>query len=387
MIVTTTLLTFLYLTTIKKTEAVCNPYTVCTESRNKIILSSHYSNNLMSYRNDVTWFIRPMQQTRSLVLVFRKFHFAANVRVLVIKEDGSLVLYKFEGGKGMKNFQIINDKIREVMIVATKGPLSSFILEYYSDCGVIKTDSMHYPSQDNDDHSSCWLFNLHMANDDRMQRMYVTMRNVYLDPSYSIKMTDVSTMEQVFKFNGNSLYEVFGFDTVYNRTLMLELTCFKKDFLETTHNSFIFNYYKMDEKDVACVEIQKQCRGLNENIKPKICQTTCDAMERMLKNEINIEEGSQLELRSGYRASKSNNKMSTYFKIRRRENNKLKGISTCRLKPQYCQCPKSVDITKFCQIKERCFEIKETKCIWACFWIKMYNCGRIKQISAGIKLL
>ena len=50
----------------------------------------------------------------------------------MIKNDGSLVLYKFEGGKGIKNFQIINDKIREIMIVATNGPLSSFILEYYS---------------------------------------------------------------------------------------------------------------------------------------------------------------------------------------------------------------------------------------------------------------
>jgi len=369
-------LAFLYFTKIKTTEAVCSPYTVCTESRNKVQLNP---TNLMSYRSDVAWYVRPTQTTRSLVLVFRKFHFAANVRVLVIKNDGSLVLYKFEGGKGMKNFQIINDKIREIMIVATNGPLSSFILEYYTDCGVITSDNMHYPTYG--DHSSCWLFNLHMDDDDAMQRMYVTMRNVYLDPSYSLKMTDVSTQEQVFSFTGSTLYEVHGFDTVYNRTLMLELVCLKKDCL--AHNSFDFNYYKMDEKDVACVEVQKQCRALEDDIKPKICHAACEAMEGMLESEITIEERSQLKLRSGYRASTSN----TYFKVQSRENKKLKGNSTCKLKPQFCHCPKSVDITKFCQTNQRCFEIQEKNCLWACIWIKSFGCKRIKQISSGIKLL
>lgn len=362
---------------VRKCTAECHPFSICDGSRDSIVMSGVSSQ--FHPGADMTWFVRPTQTFHSIMLVFQDFEPTSKVKVLMIREDGTMALNNYVGGSAVKNFDIIGDKVREIIIMAKNVPETSFKLNYYSDCEVVSDGQVQYPQQVGN--SRCWILNFTLDNNELMKRMYVMMRDVELDSAYHLKFTDVSTMEVVADLSGQRKYEIFGFDTIDSRTIMVELTC--TDQCPTIpRNSFNLNAYTMNEGGIECIELQTQCSQIPDDQKPQFCQTHCPALDEMLENEVNYEENSPMMIRSGYMANRQRSRAyAEKTKPRSTENKRRR----CPLNPQYCNCPRSVDLRKFCYIRGKCFE--HGKCTWACIFAKMTTCLKIKFLSSNVKLL
>lgn len=381
---------------VQESSAECVPFSICDEKRDSITMDPTQWSRFPP-GTDLTWFVRPKQTTGSLLLVFKEFSPTTQIKVVMMKDDGTMISNQYVGGSKANNFDVITQGVREMVIVAPNTPETSFKLAYYGDCEIVRDGLMQYPPQVG--RSECWILNFTLNQNELMKRMYVMMRDVKLDEKFHLKFTDVTTMEIVADLSGERDYEIFGFDTVNSRTVMMELTCEHGQICPSMpRNSFNLNSYTMNEGGIACIELQTQCSQIVEQLRPPLCYSSCPALEEMLENEAHYETNSPALIRSGYQVRQRSRgyvaKNSVLIGERSTSVNPVRGGSKadgggkkkrCPLNPRFCNCPRNVDLRKFCYIKGKCRE--HGKCTWACIFANMTVCVKIKFLSNKIKLL
>lgn len=378
-----------FIVLMQECSAECEPFTICKKARDTLELlpgASQYD----TPNDELSWFIQPTEPFTSILLVFQGFKGTLSVKVLTINNDNSLVFDTYTGSEEGRSFDVLLDDVREVIIFANNAEENTFKLNYYSDCQKINEGYLQYPSQfgsvaDN----KCWIVNFTLETGDLMRRLMMIARDVQLDDSYNLQFYDAITSDLVAEIGGNREYDVFGFDTITSRTMIIQLECTKPGMCSPTpHNSFHLNVYSMNERGIACAELQRQCSQLSEEQQPGLCHTSCPVLEQMIQDEIMFEENSPT-IRGGYVRQRSRGysaKMSPMKSSQAATDaNKGKKKRRCPLAPKYCKCDmRSRDLKRFCYLRGKCFE--HDNCTWGCIVTRMTACAKIRRLQT-IKLL
>lgn len=341
-------------------NAICRPFTICNESRDSVVGCDGYKDS------ELRWVIKPTKVVQSIVFVFRDFEVESQVKMVIIKEDGSKIFDDYINREKLTNFEIIEKEVKAVMIVKERG---GFQLDYFGDCEIIEDQKLTYISQIFDDTNKCWIVNFDVNIDEKLKRIYMIVRDLMLDEKSELKFTDATTHQLLATINNHIDYEVFAFETTINRSIIIDINC-QQESCSTTHNQFQLNMYTTNEKGIACIELQTYCSQINDD---KLCLLQCPEFNYIIKEEIVLDENAP-SIRKGFLT-----KLNSRINFRKKSGDKR----YCPISKQYCGCPNSDDLRRFCRTKKKCFEYG--RCTWACILTKMTICLKIRILP--IKLL